>query len=200
MLEPFCSRKAFIYFLEAFAQIIIGLTFDFLLGPFYTTFCDNEAAKHAIIKGYGSDANINNLIGMYWSHMSDSSTDPWMERVSSKANLSDGVSRDDWDLVTESGWFRVDIDFSPTFPILVRVANDEHYAHTEAATDIGIAMRQTVQDLVRSCPWYQEIVFDKSEFSVNTNTFGGSDLRSRGVGALSPLSPGVRGVIDSSNA
>ena len=200
VLQPFCSRKAFIYFLEAFAQIIIGITFDFVLGPFYTTFCDNEAAKHAIIKGYGSDPNINNLIGMYWSHMSDSATDPWMERVSSKANLSDEVSRDCWQLASEAGWFRMEIDFSPIYPVLVRVATDEHYARTDAAKDSPQAMGQTVRSALRSCPWYEEIVFNKLRRTDHTVTPGDSDLRSRGVGALSPLSPGVRGVIDSSNA
>ena len=34
----------------------------------YTTFCDNEAATHALLKGYGKDASINNLLGMFWTH------------------------------------------------------------------------------------------------------------------------------------
>ena len=160
VLGPFCKRRAFIYFLEAFAQIVTGILFEDLLGQYHTTFCDNEAAKHAIIKGYGSDTAVNNLIGTYWTNAANSCLCPWVERVSSKANLSDGVSRDDWALQIQHRWHRIDIDLEPIFPILLRAADDEQFAHSSAAAEMKTAMRPQISRALQSCPWLQDIVFE----------------------------------------
>ncbi len=92
-LRQFCTRRAFIYFLEAWAQILVGIACHELLGPRYTSFCDNDAAKHALLKGYGRDTTINNMLGLFWTFMEDIGGDPWIERASSAANLSDEFSR-----------------------------------------------------------------------------------------------------------
>ena len=47
----FGSRRAYIYFLEAFAQVFSGILLHAMLGPAHVTFCDDEAAKHALIRG-----------------------------------------------------------------------------------------------------------------------------------------------------
>ena len=47
----FGSRRAYIYFLEAFAQVFAGIVMHDILGQDHVTFCDNEAAKHALIRG-----------------------------------------------------------------------------------------------------------------------------------------------------
>ena len=98
VLQKFCFCKAFIYFLEAWAQCIPLWSFGHLIHGPYASFCDNEAALHALIKGYGKDSGINAMISMFWAAAAQHSRDPWLERVSSKANISDGVSRSDMTL------------------------------------------------------------------------------------------------------
>ena len=96
--------RAFIYFLEAWAQIVVSLAFGPFLGTHYVSFCDSEAAKHALLKGYGKDECINNMLGMFWTTCAIEGSSPWFERVTSEANQSDEISRDNSDLVMKSGW------------------------------------------------------------------------------------------------
>jgi len=93
---------------------------------------DNEASKYALIRGYGKDANINSVIGMYWLLQATQGWSPWMERVSSSANISDGVSRDDFQMADRMGWHRIDVDLTKVYEILVKASDDMIFAHTEA--------------------------------------------------------------------
>ena len=136
MLRAFCSRRAFIYFLEAWAQIVTVFVFaDLLHGP-YTAFIDNEAAKHALIKGYGKDHALNSLIGTFWCTQTCLSADPWFVRVSSEANLSDAVSRGDFSQARELQWVHIELDYMPAYQVTLRIAQDEVYAHTQACSDL----------------------------------------------------------------
>lgn len=132
----FSSTRAFIYFLEILAQIL-----PILLSPSKVTgdvlcFIDNEASKHALIKGYGNIEAINNLIGMYWTGCTADNINPWFERVSTHANISDAVSRGDFREAEQRGWTRLHVELRPLWPILRRVATDSIYAITEAFYDI----------------------------------------------------------------
>ena len=98
MLQRFATNKAYIYFLEAFAQIITAFFFCTVMDDLATMFIDNEAAKHAIIKGYCRERAMCNLLGCFWCLCGHTGLTPWMERVTSEANPSDEISRDVWDI------------------------------------------------------------------------------------------------------
>ena len=132
VLVRFCSRRAFIYFLEAWAQCVPLWAFGHLIQRPFATFCDNEAAKHALIKGYGRDEGINSLISMFWTASANLACDPWIERVSSKANISDGVSRNDFQLPRRHGWPHIHLDYEPLWPILMRAVDDIEFAVQDA--------------------------------------------------------------------
>lgn len=132
ILRRFCSRRAYIYFLEAWAQCIAIWAFATMIQEPFLSFCDNEASKHALIKGYGKDEGINALLTIYWQICCTNTCDPWIERVSSKDNPSDGVSRDDFTLADEKGWHHIEINVTAIWPILLRAIDDEIYAVTEA--------------------------------------------------------------------
>ena len=66
-LLQFTSSHAFIYFLEAWTAIIAPVVFRPLLTTPYIQVCDNEASKHAILKGTGKHQPLNNLIGSHWT-------------------------------------------------------------------------------------------------------------------------------------
>ncbi|CAE7242237.1 unnamed protein product [Symbiodinium pilosum] len=53
ILKQFSSNTAFIYLLEAWVAIIAPIVCEPILGDFYIQCCDNEAARHALIKGVG---------------------------------------------------------------------------------------------------------------------------------------------------
>ena len=159
MIQAFCSRRAYIYFLEAWAQILVGIGFADILGDAYTTFCDNEASKHALLKGYGKDISINNMLGMFWTGIARSGQQPWIERVSSKANLSDGVSRNDFTVSDEESWFRVELDLNNVYETLLRAASNMDFAHTEAASVMYEDISKQVREQMINCPWKADIVW-----------------------------------------
>ena len=64
-----------------------------LLGDFYIQCCDNEAARHAIIKGVGKHQPLNALISAHWTWHNRKGIAHRLERVPTKANISDPISR-----------------------------------------------------------------------------------------------------------
>ena len=123
-LRLFCSGQALIYLLEAWAQCLALWAFRPLLSDSFLAFCDNDAARHALLKGYGKDPGVNCLISMFWSAAAATSTSPWLERVSSSANLSDQISRNDYSLHQRHGWVHLQLDCTPLWPILARAIHD----------------------------------------------------------------------------
>ncbi len=88
VIQLFCSRKAYIYFLETWGQIVASFALaEWLSGP-YLSFVDNEASKFALLKGYGKDTGINNMIGTFWLDKAEHNSFPWFERVSSQRRAS----------------------------------------------------------------------------------------------------------------
>ena len=142
--------------------MISSIIFSDLLGHEHIIFCDNEAAKHALIRGYGTDTNINNMIAMIWTHASQSQSQPWIDRVCSSANLSDGVSRNDWDLCEQMGWVRLDLDLEQVYAILQSVASDSAFAYNTAAAQIREIMQDRIQDKMKLIPWANDIVYRTS--------------------------------------
>ena len=148
VVKKFCSRRAFIYFLEAWAQCAPLWCFaPFINGP-YISFCDNEAACHALIKGYGKDCSINSIISMFWAAACQFNCDPWLERVSSKANISDGISRDDFSLAKIHNWVHLDIDFDAVWPILIQASEDIEFALTTGHATICKTLQTQISTLL----------------------------------------------------
>jgi len=103
-VRKFGGAMAFIYLLEAMAQFLGLLIFYKDLSSYYVSFCDNAAATAALAKGYGSDKAVNAITATFWAMAVLSKKTPHFERVPSKANISDGVSRGDMSLPDEFGW------------------------------------------------------------------------------------------------
>ena len=145
VLRRFCSRKAFIYFLEAWAQIITALACQPLLGTHWFAFVDNEAAKFALLKGYGSDCAINNLLSLFWGFQASVQSSPWFERVSTKANLADAISRYDFTVAKQRGWLHITLDFDYTYHILQQACDNLPFATAQAGELIAQDLQTQVQ-------------------------------------------------------
>jgi hypothetical protein len=131
VIQLFCTRKAYIYFLETWGQIVVSFALaEWLDGP-YLSFVDNKASEFALLKGYGEDACINNFAGTFCLERAEHSSFPWFERVSSKEKISDAISKGDFKEAQEEGLLHLDIDYSETYDFLRRFASDELYAHDQ---------------------------------------------------------------------
>ena len=91
--DSFSSDQAFIYLLEAWAAILAPVIFEPWLGSFYVQCCDNEASRHALIKGVGKHQPLNCLISAHWTWHNRRGIAHRLERVPTKANISDALSR-----------------------------------------------------------------------------------------------------------
>ena len=89
----FSSDQAFIYLLEAWVAILAPLIFEPWLDSFYVQCCDNEASRHALLKGVGKHQPLNCLIAAHWTWHNRRSLAHRLERVPTKENISDGISR-----------------------------------------------------------------------------------------------------------
>ncbi len=153
VLKLFCSRKAYIYFLETWAQIVTTLIAHDMLGDRHFSFVDNEAAKYALVKGYGSDPSTNGMIAAFWGYTAAHHRDPWFERVSSKANISDSVSRGDLTEARKNEWAELHLDGTELWPILMRTATDIMFACTQGAQELLTAVRNEIEPQLRlMCP------------------------------------------------
>jgi hypothetical protein len=126
-------NAAYIYFLEAWAQVAALAAFQDQISAFPIFFCDNEAAKHALIKGYSKAPWVNASISAFWHLAARRQLHPWIERVSSKANLADPVSRHqppDFLSGIKIVW-----SDQTAFQLLRRAASDTVFAHSEEAID-----------------------------------------------------------------
>ena len=148
VLARFCTRRAFIYFLETWAQVVTFLGFDHMLGAEYLSFVDNEAAKHALIKGYGKDSAINSVIGIYWGAHADSQQTPWLERVTSKSNVSDEISRNVYDMANALQCTEIPLDLTEVYNIILQAADDMMFAHEQAHKLLIAVLREQVDSFI----------------------------------------------------
>ena len=124
------------------------------------SFCDNLAAKRALLKGYGKDECINNMLGMFWTNCAIEGRSPWFEGVTSKANLSDEISRDDTTLAKRSKWHVIDLDLTDTYKILIKAAGDIEFAHGPGAEMITHSLRNQVREQLKKCHWAKDAMRD----------------------------------------
>ena len=66
-------------------------------------FIDNNGALSCLVKGGSSVSSTDTIVGLTWQKISKINASPWFDRVDTKSNPVDGLSRGDlsgdWDLV-----------------------------------------------------------------------------------------------------
>jgi hypothetical protein len=132
-ISAFASRRAFIYLLEIVAQVMAQVALARFLPPAFVAFIDNEAGRFALAKGYGRDQSVNGVLAAYWALAARQGWDPHFERVTSKANVSDAVSREDFSRALAEGWTRLSSPASRVYELLAATASDLDFAVSEAA-------------------------------------------------------------------
>ena len=91
-----------------------------LQGP-YWSFVDNAAAQWALTKGYsGTSKEANVLTTLFWSVATAKQADPWFERVPSKANCSDAVSRGEFAFAKSEKRVRCEVNSQEIWKLLER--------------------------------------------------------------------------------
>lgn len=136
VLKRFCSRRAFIYFLEILAHFMALFSLRQHITKKILAYIDNKAGHSAILRGYGRDPSINNLLACLWNFHQLMSLQTHLEWVCSANNISDGVSRGDFQLPKELGWTPVQTNFQSFYDIIIRAADDLEYAAGSAAVDL----------------------------------------------------------------
>eukprot|EP00434_Breviolum_minutum_P002108 symbB.v1.2.001863.t2/scaffold77.1/size347087/34 len=104
VLKAFCSRRAYIYFLEIAAHLLAVVDMHQWLPRQIIAFIDNQPGQTALLKGYGRDPTINNILAVYWAVVSRLQLDIHLEWVKSDLNISDAVSRHDVRQANELQW------------------------------------------------------------------------------------------------
>ncbi|CAE7317206.1 unnamed protein product [Symbiodinium sp. CCMP2456] len=92
-LQKFAARRAFIYMLEVFTQMVALAAFSAYLPGAVTAFIDNTAGQAALSKGYGKDPAMNAMLATFWAMSAKKDILVDFRRVPSKANVADAVSQ-----------------------------------------------------------------------------------------------------------
>ena len=135
VIRAFGSRRAFIYMLEAVTPLICLVLLREVLPSYVLAFVDNQASLQALRKGYGRDVSINGLLCLFWALVTRMNTQLVFEWVPSHLNISDPISRRDFQMATELSWCQVPATLDEFFKILIRCSHDLHYAAHQAAVD-----------------------------------------------------------------
>ena len=85
-----------------------GTYSDILKGTRWTSFVDNQGVLGAILKGGSGAPEVNMAVGHLWLDLAAYAVDLHVARVESKANISDGPSRDDFEEIARLGARYVD--------------------------------------------------------------------------------------------
>ena len=111
VLRRTATSKAFIFWLEMLAQLFAILAVLPHIRGHLLCFVDNSAAQHALTKGYSKDVSFTKVLGCLSRFLASESVALSFHRVTSSANVSDSVSRDDWSLAAELGCQLDEFDF-----------------------------------------------------------------------------------------
>eukprot|EP00435_Cladocopium_sp_Y103_P013637 s2457_g3.t1 len=136
LLWKFCTRKAYIYFLEVLAQLIAFLSCTGLPSKLLTSFIDNTAGFFALRKGYCKDQAICNMIALCWRVIAALGWHVHLEWVASGLNVSDQVSRHNFEDMDKLGAIPDRPHEEQIYKILTRVADDPDYTHGPVLDDL----------------------------------------------------------------
>lgn len=136
LIRHFCSRKAYIYFLEVLAQLIAFLACRHLDSNLMISFIDNSSGFFALKKGYCKDEAICNLIAVTWRIISKMGWHLHLEWVASQLNISDKVSRQSLEEMHQIQADQDRVQTDDLFRTLEKVAIDHDYTYGSALQDI----------------------------------------------------------------
>ena len=137
LLGHFTTRRAYIYALEVLSQALALIAGQHVLTEFTWFYCDNEAGRCALLKGYGKETKLNRLISCCWQLATARNIGPAFDRVSSKANISDEISRNDLVNAVNLGWKEIVLPWNEIYEILARATKS-----LEAATSAAVKLRR----------------------------------------------------------
>ena len=149
VLRVFCDRCIFIYFLEIIAQLIAMATLRNHFPALIIALIDNKAGVAGLLKDYGKDSCINNLLACIWRFICHFGWSIHFEWVPFSLNMSDSVSRFDFSDMTALKATRIHLNLDPLWKILIRVANSLEYAHIFALRDL--LLQFPASDLTFQC-------------------------------------------------
>ena len=86
-----------IFQVEAVGPLLLAHNYgERLRGRYWLHFIDNSSAQYSIIKGSSSVDSGDIIVGATWSLIAELQSWLWIDRVASKSNPIDGVSRLDF--------------------------------------------------------------------------------------------------------
>ena len=140
VLASAASSKAYIFWLEAVAQILALLVVSELLHLHVLCFCDNTAAEHALAKGMTSDAALTTVLGGFWAWASARGLRITFIRVTSESNLSDGPSRGDMSQCLALGCTEVHLNLDPVWHLLLRAHQGGRGASADLFDEMAVLL------------------------------------------------------------
>ena len=86
-----------IFLLEAIGPLLLLYTYPQILRGFaWVHYIDNTAAQHALLRGSSSISIGDHVVGATWEAVAELDCWPYFDRVHTKSNPIDGVSRGDF--------------------------------------------------------------------------------------------------------
>ena len=122
MLADLASSRAYIFWLEALAQVLSLLTLSKLVLNPVLCWIDNTFAEHALNKEYSKDLRLSAVIRGFWIWAASRSMSMSFHRVPSSENLSDGVSRGDLSEVQMVGGVFRQVQFRDVWSVLSQIS------------------------------------------------------------------------------
>ena len=126
MLADLASSRAYIFWLEALAQVLSLLTVSQMVQNHVMCWIDNTSGEHALNKGYSKDLCLSAVIGSCWTWVASRSMSVSFHRVPSSENLSDGVSRGDLSEVRAVQGQFATVQFREAWGLLSQISSEPH--------------------------------------------------------------------------
>ena len=184
VLRRTATSKAFIVWLEMLAQLFAVLAVLPHVRGHLLCFVDNSAAQHALTKGYSKDVSFTKVLGCFSRFLASKSVALSFHRVTSvtsSANVSDSVSREDWSLAAELGCQLEEFDFNEGYAWLSQVPRGPKGALPEVrpvrpqasrAESGGTARRSGVNRAVRTELENRQVRLTTCSISWHTKVLG----------------------------
>jgi hypothetical protein len=108
LLATWLPRKNQIALVELFATVIAVAHFGAeLAGRNVMFLVDSEPALDALVKGLSKFEDVIHLLTLFWHVVAEFQVNVYLDRVSTDANISDGISREDMSAFDDWGCERV---------------------------------------------------------------------------------------------
>ncbi|CAE7027728.1 DD3-3 [Symbiodinium sp. CCMP2592] len=145
VLAGLAASRAYIFWLEALAQLVSLAVVCDLVDTHVCCWIDNTAAEHALNKGYSKDLRLSAIIGAFWVWAASRSLSVSFHRVSSEENISDGISRGDLgDLQAANGDF-YEVSFKEVWPLLEHFRDDCRRYQDEFAQVVALLVAASLR-------------------------------------------------------